>query len=83
MSASWAELKLKTIWISSFRFLQDEIYIIYNLYYYRPNCLVVRVFTDGTGDPGSIPRRVIPQIQKMVLDSIYQIFSLQPKALQL
>ena len=31
--------------------------------------LVVRVFVNGPGDLGSIPGRVIPKIQKMVLDS--------------
>ena len=28
-----------------------------------------RVFTDGTGDQGSIPGQVIPKTQKMVLDA--------------
>ena len=32
-------------------------------------CLVVRVFANGPGDRGSIPGRVIPKIQKMVLDA--------------
>ena len=31
--------------------------------------LAVRVFTNGPGDLGSIPGRVIPKIQKMVLDA--------------
>ena len=31
--------------------------------------LVVRVFTNGLGDLGSIPGRVIPKTQKMVLDA--------------
>ena len=30
---------------------------------------MVRVFVYGPGDPGSIPGRVIPKTQKMVLDS--------------
>ena len=30
---------------------------------------MVRVFTNGPGDLGSIPGRVIPKIQKMVLDA--------------
>ena len=29
---------------------------------------MVRVFANGTGDLGSIPGRVIPKTQKMVLD---------------
>ena len=31
--------------------------------------LVVRMFTNGQGDLGSIPGRVIPKTQKMVLDA--------------
>ena len=31
--------------------------------------LAVRVFTNGPGDLGSIPGRVIPKTQKMVLDA--------------
>ena len=31
--------------------------------------LAVRVFANGPGDLGSIPRRVIPKTQKMVLDA--------------
>ena len=31
--------------------------------------LVVRVFANGPGDLGSIPGRVIPKIQKLVLDA--------------
>ena len=31
--------------------------------------LVVRVFANGSGDLGSIPGRVIPKTQKMVLDA--------------
>ena len=30
---------------------------------------MVRVFTNGLGELGSIPRRVIPKTQKMVLDA--------------
>ena len=30
---------------------------------------MVRVFTNGPGDPGSIPGRVIPKTHKMVLDA--------------
>ena len=32
-------------------------------------CLGVRVFANGPGDLGSIPGRLIPKTQKMVLDS--------------
>ena len=31
--------------------------------------LISRVFADGPGDRGSIPGRVIPKTQKMVLDA--------------
>ena len=30
---------------------------------------MVRVFTNGPGDQGSIPVRVIPKTQKMILDA--------------
>ena len=30
---------------------------------------MVTVFANGPGDPGSIPGRVIPKTQKMVLDT--------------
>ena len=30
---------------------------------------MVRVFTNGPGDPGSIPGQVIPKTQKMALDA--------------
>ncbi len=32
---------------------------------------MVRVFANGPGDLGSIPGRVIPKTQKMVLDAIF------------
>ena len=39
-------------------------------YYYLPDIgLGVRVFANGPGDLGSIPGRVIPKTQKMVLDA--------------
>ena len=31
--------------------------------------MMVRVFANGPGDPGSIPGRVIPKTQKVVLDA--------------
>ena len=36
---------------------------------YRSDGLGVRVFANGPGDLGSIPGRVIPKTQKMVLDA--------------
>ena len=40
-----------------------------SLVYYQLISLVVRVFTNGPGDLGSIPSRVIPKTLKMVLDT--------------
>ena len=37
--------------------------------YYSDIGLAVRVFDNGPGDLGSIPGRVIPKTQKMVLDA--------------
>ena len=40
------------------------------IYIYKPDIgLAVRVFANGPGDLGSIPGRVIPKTQKMVLDA--------------
>ena len=39
-----------------------------SLCHYRPIGLMVRVFTNGPGDRSSIPGRVIPKTQKMILD---------------
>ena len=36
---------------------------------YVDNGQLVRVFANGPGDQGSIPSRVIPKTQKMVLDA--------------
>ena len=33
------------------------------------SCKYSKVFTNGPGDPGSIPGRVIPKTQKMELDA--------------
>ena len=30
---------------------------------------MIKVFVNGLGDPGSIPDRVIPKTQRMVLDA--------------
>ena len=38
-------------------------------YFYQTIVLMSRVFTNGVGDRGSIPGRVIPKTQKMVLDT--------------
>ena len=44
--------------------------ILYMYYIYIPDVgLGVRVFANGPGDLGSIPGRVIPKTQKMVLDA--------------
>ena len=54
---------MKTLWFGvAFGFEFQQIYI------YRPIDIVIRVFTSGPEDRGSIPGRVIPKIQIMVLD---------------
>ena len=46
------------------------IYICMYVYLFIPDIgLAVRVFANGPGDLGSIPGRVIPKTQKMVLDA--------------
>ena len=46
------------------------IIIIIYYYYYKPDIgMMVRVFANGLGDLGSIPGRIIPKTQKMVLDA--------------
>ena len=54
-----------------YNYYRHFIYIIYNYYkYIIPDIgLAVRVFANGPGDLGSIPGRVIPKTQKMVLDA--------------
>ena len=51
----------------------SHIYLFINLYMVISNFhifgLAVRVFANGPGDLGSIPGRVIPKTQKMVLDT--------------
>ena len=49
------------------RSLSNHIYIY--IYIYSLWTLGVRVFANGPGDLGSIPGRVIPKTQKMVLDA--------------
>ena len=46
-----------------------NITIITYYYYFRSIGLMSRVFTNGPGDRGSIPGRLIPKTQKMVLDA--------------
>ena len=36
--------------------------------YNWPIGIIVRVFTNGLGDRGSIPGKVIPKTQKMIID---------------
>ena len=45
------------------------ILVVINLIYFSWIGLGVRVFANGLGDLGSIPGRVIPKTQKMVLDA--------------
>ena len=46
------------------------IYVCGYIYISLPDIgLAVRVFANGPGDLGSIPGRVIPKTQKMVLDA--------------
>ena len=46
-----------------------HIYIYIYIYIVLDIIIMVRVFTNGLGDLGSIPGRVIPKTQKMVLDA--------------
>ena len=48
----------------------DIVYVYIHIYVHIPDIgLAVRVFANGPGDLGSIPGRVIPKTQKMVLDA--------------
>ena len=60
---------LKLIYLFDTKF--DTFYCIYDSYiFFIPDIgLAVRVFANGPGDLGSIPGRVIPKTQKMVLDA--------------
>ena len=54
---------------STLIFINDPRIYIY-IYIYIPDIgLAVRMFANGPGDLGSIPGRVIPKTQKMVLDA--------------
>ena len=59
-------------YIYLYLFIHAYIYIFIQtyIYIYLPDIgLGVRVFANGPGDLGSIPGRVIPKTQKMVLDA--------------
>ena len=47
--------------------MHTQMYVF--VYVYQPISLVGRVFANAPGDQGSIPSRVIPKTQKMVLDT--------------
>ena len=49
----------------------SNLIIIFYLHTNQAIGLAVRVFTNGLGDRGSIPGRVIPKTQKMVLDAAF------------
>ena len=54
------------------RIIQDiYIYIYIYIYNYQLTGLVGRMFTNGPGDLGSIPGRIIPKTLKMVLDTSF------------
>ena len=60
------------IYIYTCQYIYIYICICPNMYIYMPNRDIgpaVRVFTNGPGDLGSIPGRVIPKTLKMVLDT--------------
>ena len=42
----------------------------YHIFFLPDIGIMVRLFTSGPGDLGSIPGQVIPKTQKMVLDAI-------------
>ena len=46
-----------------------EILVISFAIFWQLSCFMSRVITNVPGDRGSIPGRVIPKIQKMVLDA--------------
>ena len=50
-------------------YMHIYIYVYIYIYIYLPDIgQAVRVFANGPGDLGSIPGRVLPKTQKMVLD---------------
>ena len=48
---------------------RESVYIYIYIYIYIDIGIMVRVFANGSGDQSSIPGRVIPKTQKMVLDA--------------
>ena len=58
-----------TVLISKLCKFYLRLYIYSIIYIYITIGLGVRVFANGPGDLGSIPGRVIPKTQKMVLDA--------------
>ena len=62
----WTYIKLKLINFIGVRIFSEEKHIIPPIN--RPIGIMVRVFANCPGDLGSIPGRVIPKTQKMVLD---------------
>ena len=57
-------IKLKNIFICSYNCLLNIVFR-----YDRPIGPMDRPFSNGSGDQGSIPGRVIPKTQNMVLDT--------------
>ena len=55
-------------WLICHKTQPNHIYLIY-MYKVWHMGQMVRVFANGLGDLGSVPGRVIPKTQKMVLDS--------------
>ena len=53
---------------SCYVYCQSSNFVFDSAYISHPIGLVGKVFVDGSGDRGSIPRRVIPKTQKMVFD---------------
>ena len=58
------------IWLNVTNKIYKEFFIITKYIFFGPDIgLAVRVFANGPGDLGSIPGRVIPKTQKMVLEA--------------
>ena len=53
-----------------------HIYIYIYIYISQPIAIMIRVFTNGPGDQGSISGQVKPKTQKMGLDAF--LFNTQP-----
>ena len=48
---------------------KNKLRLVWKCYQQNVYNLVSRVFANSSGDQGSIPGRVIPKIQKIVLDA--------------